>query len=95
MYQGAVLTARTYASNTTVNQVRLRQQLGSTAVRGCPPPELERCAHSGNCVHIRALSTQSSSGGDAAAAGFATARAVGVDEARERLVEAGVLSSDG
>jgi hypothetical protein len=30
MYQGAVLTARTYASNTTVNQVRLRQQLGST-----------------------------------------------------------------
>ena len=31
----------------------------------------------------------------AAAAGFATARAVGVDEARERLVEAGVLSSDG
>lgn len=31
----------------------------------------------------------------AAAAGFATARAVGVDEARERLAEAGVLSSAG
>jgi glucose-1-phosphatase len=31
----------------------------------------------------------------AAAAGFSAARAVGVDEARERLVEAGVLSSDG
>lgn len=30
----------------------------------------------------------------AAAAGFATARAVGVDAARERLVEAGVLSPD-
>jgi glucose-1-phosphatase len=31
----------------------------------------------------------------AAAAGFSATRAVGVDEARERLVEAGVLSSDG
>jgi HAD superfamily hydrolase (TIGR01509 family) len=31
----------------------------------------------------------------AAAAGFSAARVVGVDEARERLVEAGVLSSDG